>query len=153
MAGKDATKKRGRGRPSKYSPEIVADLCAGIAKGKSLNSLCAPSDKPDIATVFRWLDKYPEFRDKYAQAKEASADYMADELLEIADASTGDVQRDRLRVDTRKWIAAKLKPKKYGERQQVEHSGEVKTGLSKEQVTAVLIAAGLDAEMIWQRLG
>lgn len=67
-------------------------------------------------------------------AREDQADTLADEILEIADESENDtyevdlgdgviiqkenrevVNRSRLRVDARKWVAAKLKPKKYGD--------------------------------------
>ena len=37
------------------------------------------------------------------------------------------VQRSRLRVDARKWIASKLKPKKYGDYQKHEHTGSLVT--------------------------
>lgn len=50
---------------------------------------------------------------KSAQAREAQADFLADEMIEIAD-GTGSVQRDRLRIEARMWYAGKLRPKKYG---------------------------------------
>lgn len=96
---------------------------------------------PDAATVFRWLRTKPEFCEQYTRAKEESADALVDEMLDIADEATNDwmevhdkdnpgyrlngeaINRSRLRVDTRKWIAAKLKPKKYGERVQTELTG------------------------------
>ena len=73
--------------------------------------------------------------DRYARAKADQADFLAEELLEIADDSAEDeifteegkrlenrefINRSRLRVDTRKWIACKLLPKIYGEKQQSE---------------------------------
>jgi len=89
---------------------------------------------PDKATIFRWLRTIPEFRDQYARAKEESADALTDEMLEIADDASNDwmerhqkgntgwevngehIQRSRVRIDTRKWLASKLKPKKYGDK-------------------------------------
>lgn len=97
---------------------------------------------PDKQTVFRWFGKYPNFRDQYAIAKEECAEAYADELTDITDANperddTGKIDsawvaQQRLRVDTRKWIASKLKPKKYGERIHTEVSGK----LSLEQLLA-----------------
>jgi hypothetical protein len=54
----------------------------------------------------------------------------ADQIVEISDgnsdlAGAQDVQRARLMVDTRKWVLSKLIPKKYGDRQQIDHTGEV----------------------------
>lgn len=90
---------------------------------------------PGLSTVFRWLAENELFRDNYARAREVQADVLADEILEIADEGRNDtyvddegrertdydvVARSKLRVDARKWIASKLLPKKYGERQQVD---------------------------------
>ena len=100
---------------------------------------------PSCASVFLWLRKYPEFSEQYAQAKEESADALVEDILDIADDGTNDwmemkdkegaiegwrqngeaLQRSRLRVDTRKWIASKLKAKKYGDKVEHEHSGKI----------------------------
>jgi hypothetical protein len=91
---------------------------------------------PGKATVFRWLGVHEAFRDQYARAREAQADTLADEMLDIADDGDNDwmerkgedgqslgwrengeaIGRSKLRLDTRKWIASKLKPKKYGDK-------------------------------------
>ena len=92
---------------------------------------------PTVSTVCKWLVDFPTFSEQYARAREIQADTLFDEILDIADESTNDktvnadgnevvnheaIQRARLRVDTRKWMAGKLKPKKYGEKQAIEHS-------------------------------
>lgn len=108
-----------------------------MAEGRSLRDVCRDPDMPSLATVFRWLadENKSQFREQYARAREAMADAMADELLEIADDGTNDwterrrqdgssetvlngehVQRSRLRVDARKWLLSKVAPKKYGEK-------------------------------------
>jgi hypothetical protein len=118
------------GRPSEYTQEVADAICAELAEGKSLRSVCKAESMPCIRTVFTWMRTYPEFLQQYARAKEESADALTDEMLDIADDTARDfaegengpvfnsehVQRSRLRVDTRKWIASKLKPKKYGDK-------------------------------------
>jgi hypothetical protein len=140
-ARKTMKTKRKIGRPSIFTPELAARICAELACGRSLRSVCKANDMPDIATVFRWLQDKPEFRDQYEKAKHESADALVEEMLDIADDGTNDwmefhdkdgesagwklngehVQRSRLRVDVRKWAASKLKPKKYGERVDMNH--------------------------------
>jgi len=72
---------------------------------------------PDKSTVFRWLAKHDAFRDQYARAQEDRAAAMAEDILEIADdEAIADVQRAKLRVDTRKWLMSKMSPKKYGDK-------------------------------------
>lgn len=95
---------------------------------------------PDLSTVMDWLSDNKDFAEQYARAKEEQCEFMAEEILDISDDSSLDlafteegkafvdkehINRSRLRVDTRKWILSKLKPKKYGEKIGVEHSGEV----------------------------
>ena len=136
---KPAPKKRKRGRPSRYTPELAAELCERLADGETLRSICRDEKMPDKATVLRWLaDKTKvDFRDQYAHARDMQADALFDEALEIADDASGDwstdkdgkkalnhehIQRSRLRVDTRKWAAGKLAPKRYGDK--VQHTGD-----------------------------
>lgn len=119
------------GRPSTFTDKLADAICERIADGESLRSICRDASMPDKATVFRWLDDKPEFRDQYARAREVQADHMADEIVEISDEAAYEdikvgkkvigvrfdataVARNKLRVDARKWVAAKLKPKVYG---------------------------------------
>ncbi|QGM98434.1 hypothetical protein [Methylocystis parvus] len=140
MTARKATKKK-IGRPTIYTPELAARICAELACGKSLRTVCKANDMPGLETVFRWLREKPDFRDQYAHAKNESADALVEEMLDIADDGSNDwmevhgkdgesigwrlngehVQRSRLRVDVRKWAASKLKPKKYGERVEMNH--------------------------------
>ena len=116
------------GRPSTYSESIADAICERLAEGESLRAICSDDAMPCKAAVFRWLSEWPEFADQYARAREEQAETLADELVAIADGHGGEdsavlTARDRLRVDARKWVASKLKPKKYGDRIQQELSG------------------------------
>lgn len=125
------------GRPEIYSNDIADRICAEIATtSKSLRTICLSDDMPSVQTVLKWLREDKEgFSAQYTRAKEEQADYMIEEMIDIADDGSNDfmtiigkggqeynvenkevTNRSRLRVDTRKWIASKLKPKKYGER-------------------------------------
>lgn len=107
-----ATKRR-PGRPTIRTPEIAQRICEAIASGKSLRRILARPGMPSYAAVCVWLREDREFQEQYARAREAQADSLAEEIIEIADGK-GDVQRDRLRIDARIWYAGKLRPKKYG---------------------------------------
>ena len=113
-----------RGRPSIFSPELAERLCERLADGETLRAICRDEGMPDERTVRRWaLDDVEGFSTQYARAREIGYQSMADDLTEIADAKDGDPARDRLRVDTRKWLISKALPKIYGDKQQIEHSG------------------------------
>lgn len=129
------------GRPSSYTEEIAARVCAEMAEGKSLRSICRDEALPPESTVRNWAVEDREgFAARYARAREAQMDALAEDLLDIADDGSNDtytkddgtelvnhdhIARSKLRVDTRKWLMAKIAPKKYGEKLDLEHSGAV----------------------------
>ena len=73
-----------------------------------------------VSTFNRWVERGGEERTAaYARARARGAHSIAEDALTIADEATpGDVQVARLRVDTRKWMAAKLNPDEYSDKQQ-----------------------------------
>lgn len=130
------------GRPSEFSQETADAICLRLANPESLRSICADEEMPGRSTVFRWLQENESFRDQYTRARENQAEAIFDEMLEIADDGEFDyetkkrddgseyeavnhdhIQRSKLRIEARKWVLGKLAPKKYSEKQQVEHSG------------------------------
>ena len=122
------------------TPELADKICEELTEGRSLRSICKDDGMPSIGTVFRWLASNEEFCKQYAHARDAQADTLADDCLDISDNAKLDVIKDevtggfkidgeavaraRLRVDTRKWYAGKLKPKKYGDSTTVKGDAE-----------------------------
>jgi hypothetical protein len=87
---------------------------------------------PHASQVCRWLDANEIFREQYARARERQADTLFDQILTIADEEKEDVQRSRLRVDARRWMAGKMRPKVYGDK--LEHTGEVRVPVTFQTV-------------------
>lgn len=131
------------GRPSDYTPEIASEICGRLIEGESLRAICRDDGMPHAATVCRWLGEHEAFREQYARAREAQADILFDEILHIADtpqdgvktkvlpdgtveSQHGDmIDHRRLQVDSRKWMLGKMQPRKYGDKQTLEHTGKV----------------------------
>lgn len=125
------------GRPSTFTHDIADAICERLAEGESLRAICTDDDMPARRTVLDWLEKDEDFRAKYARAREAQADAMDDRILQVADAATPEnAAAARVKIDAYKWRASKLKPKVYGDKQQVEHSGGVS-----------VVAGALDASL------
>lgn len=121
-----------------------------------MRSVCRDDSMPCARTLFNWMRIYPEFLQQYARAKEESADALSDEMLEIADDGRNDwmkrnaeddagwvangenVQRSRVRIDTRKWLASKLKPKKYGDKVDMTHAGPDGGAIKTESVVELV---------------
>ncbi len=121
------------GRPTTYNQKLAATICEQIVLGNSLRTICAQEGMPHISTIFEWKAKHKEFSEQYAMAKEEQADTLADDMEDIARDTTIDVARARLIIDTRKWSASKLKPKKYGDK--LELSGDEESPLTVKVVS------------------
>lgn len=103
-------------RPSDYTEDIAAAICERMADGESLRSICRDDAMPSKSSVFKWLGLHKSFADQYARALESRADSHADDMIDIADDPALDPNDKRVRIDARKWVAARLRPKVYGEK-------------------------------------
>ena len=114
------------GRPSSYLVEVADDICALIASGKSLNTICTMQGFPNRSTVYRWLRENDEFRNNYEVAKEDCAEFYFEQILDIVDSveeESACIAKARLQMDARKWTLGKMNPKKYSDKQSIEHTG------------------------------
>jgi hypothetical protein len=157
---KAAPAKRSPGRPSDYSREIALEICKRLGNGESLRQICASLGMPGKTTIMRWLNDNAEFRAQYARARELQAEHWAEEILEISDDSRNDfvekeghaalnsenINRSRLRVDTRKWLMARLAPKKYGDKITNELVGDAENPLHSHHVVEVCFIAAKDGK-------
>lgn len=110
---------------TRFTQEIFDKICERIASGESLRKICKDDKMPNLTSVWKWLNDNEELSKQYARAREEQAELFADEITEICDAiipvdafgkiDAGAVNQARLRIDSRKWIASKLKPKRFGD--------------------------------------
>lgn len=124
-------KPKGPAKATPFSQEVFDTICNRIAGGESLRSICRDADMPDQSSVIRWLQADQDdagndgpLRKQYARAREAQADAFVDEIVDIAD-TENDSQKARVRIDARKWAAGKARPKVYGDKVNLDHSGEI----------------------------
>ena len=100
-------------KPTLYTKPIVSKILNRLIEGESLIRICRDTNMPTMPSVYNWINRYPDFRDQYQIAKMLQMDTLADRLLDIAD-DEPNLQRARLKSNSIKWLASKLKPKKYG---------------------------------------
>jgi len=159
-----------KGKPhtgvTRYDPEFALLICERIATTpQSLLKICEAPDMPGIATIFRWAREHPDFREMYGMAKEIQAEVLLEEALDIVDDDSHDIiespdgkivfnrihlQRCKMQVAHRRWIAAKLLPRKYGTHQREKSpaakspaasEGPASDGVMTEEYRMQLIAA------------
>ena len=119
--------------------KLILEICERLSRGEPLAQICRDAHMPERTQVYEWINKDEEAAQRIAHARGIGYDAIADDCFVIADESSKDyrltdkglafdaehVQRSKLRIETRLKLLAKWDPKRYGERQQVEHSGSI----------------------------
>lgn len=135
---------------------IITEICARLSKGEPLAQICRDVHMPDRTVVYDWANENENVSQRIARAREIGYDAIADDCLSISDTPVvgveervtpavknregevvvpeaielkrGDMLGHRkLQIETRLKLLAKWDPKRYGDKQQVEHSGQVDT--------------------------
>ncbi len=109
------------GRPTIYTPELRAQICARLASGRTLRSVCKDEDMPHRTAVEAWLidcdteiskEKawvIDDFIGHYSRARAVQAGNIHDEIVEIADDGTNDfVETAKKRKDGSEYITISL---------------------------------------------
>ena len=144
-------KKAKAGRPSKYSPELADFICKLIVtQGKGIGRLCKEYDElPTEALVFKWILDFPEFGKKYRAAKALQSELLADEIEALTEVEShtdnkgvervdpGMVALAKLKVDTRKWHAARLAPRVYGPKSILDEGNDDAKNLVSELIKRI----------------
>jgi hypothetical protein len=120
-----------------FNQAIADAVCDMLEDGASLRKACE-SVGTTHSTIIHWTKENEAFLNQYTRAREVGYKLLADEIIDIADEKEVQVRydgedttldlsptaiaRNRLRVDTRKWMLSKMLPKIYGDK--LELSGD-----------------------------
>jgi|GEM_PF-1683005 len=141
------TEKLKSGPPSKFTEKMGERICEIIATHDiGTQTLCETNpDMPPYTTLNQWRYRNPDFNEQFRAAKMFQADLLADSLDNVANekmyyfdsdgnkrVETGFTNDKRLRIDTRKWIAAKLLPKTYGDKVEIQNTKDENESMKKE---------------------
>ena len=132
-------------RPLNLSDEekeqIISDICNRVIDEKISFNKAVEESEISFVTFFQWMIKSDTLKELYNYAREVRSDVLFEEIIEIADTpfegtktkdtpkgviiETGDMTEHRkLQIDARKWVVAKMQPKKYGDKLDVTTGGE-----------------------------
>jgi hypothetical protein len=134
-----------------YSQALAAKMGELIGGGLTLKEVCDLPGMPSRTTAYKWLGLHGEFANIYARAREERADMVADEVIMIADTEP-DPAKARVRIDARKWWAAKVNPKKYADKGEVnvvadhQHHHTVEPLSESAHWLARMLGVGADSE-------
>jgi hypothetical protein len=107
------------------SPELCAKVLAQVMDGKSLRKIGQLKGMPKKSAFLEWVSQDDVLADQYARALKIRADHGFDEFLELANKTTSkNANAQRVKLDAHKWAYGKMNPKKYGEFQRMEVTGE-----------------------------
>lgn len=120
-----------------YTDEIANDICVKISEGNSLTSICKDPNMPSLPTVYEWLRANESFAKLYARACDDRTEGEIEEIKELEleclrevkecedpKIANAIVQAYKLRIESRKWVASKMKPKKFGDKLDITSNNE-----------------------------
>jgi len=112
--------KKDVGRPSKWTDELKERMFDLISTGKGISEIAGKDGFPDACNIYRKMANDAEFATCIAIAREAQQDHEADYCIQLADSATPeDWNVKKLQIWARQWRAAKLAPKKYGDKPEI----------------------------------
>ena len=128
-----AYQKRRPGAPTVFDQDKCDYICAKVASGQSLRSICKEPGMPSMSSVLLWVvdGKHEEFSKQYRMAREAAGYAHADRIIDCIDKVGTDPEeggldyRDaKVMMDGLKWAAERMSPKAYGPKQDINHTSD-----------------------------
>jgi hypothetical protein len=141
-------------KPNPISDAVLDSILTQISDGKSVATILKQKGMPSHEHFYKRLREDKSFADRYARAKDDCADVYAEDIVDIADepaeytehgVDSAWVQRQRMRIDARKWVASKLKPKKYGDKIEIDQKTDLNVNDKRESLRDKVVAAAIDA--------
>ena len=146
-------------RPIEEREIVARQIFNEMRQGLSAYKACLKVGVPQ-GTFNGWLNEDRSLAEDYARAREELHEYIAAEIIAIADAPVpsndkggvdpGVIQKQRLQVDARKWLLSKLAPKKWGDK--IEVSGDSDNPLKIERIERVVIGEVIEQRAIEKKV-
>ena len=122
----DGKRHPNRKRPSVFDEGALQRVCDALIEGMSIKQACKPDNMPRWQEIYLEMQRDEDVRTAIAHAREAQQEVTADDIVDMADQATPeDHNVVKLRIWARQWRAAKLAPKKYGEKQSLEVTADI----------------------------
>ncbi len=134
------------------SEELYDSICLRISEGQSLRAICLDEDMPSRSTVLRWLEQDQSFNAKCARARLEQADWLLDDMADIENRTldgTYEPNVAKVVLSSKQWRAAKLAPKKYGDKTTIESTGPDGGPIQSVGITT---SDPVEAAKVYQRL-
>jgi hypothetical protein len=112
--------------PIEYTEELAERICSRLIEGESMRQIAADPGMPSRSTILMWMATNSDFQARCARARPSQAEGVHDDMVNIENgALEGRIPTDVARVvlSSKQWRAAKLAPKKYGDKQEHTHLG------------------------------
>ena len=122
-----------------------------ISRGINLKEILRDDQRDfDYTQLLRWIHRDPQRKSRYYEAQEIGSEMIAAEILEIADGDgLEDVQRSKLRIDSRQFLIKTWNRKRYGDVKTLEVNQNISITAALEQANQRLsIGRVIDAEDI-----
>lgn len=107
-----------------FSQTLFEEMMVDVRLGKKIREICSGSKRPSKDTFFRWIGKDTALSDQYTRAREHATDGFEDDILDLIERTNPEnATANKIKFEMLRWMMARRAPKRYGDKQQLEHSG------------------------------
>lgn len=146
--GKRPIKKKGapsRKEPVRFSQSLFNEMLVEVMEGLTIREICSGPKRPAMKTFYEWVAENPELGKQYARAREISSDGFEADILFLARSINPDnATASKSAFEMLRWVASKRAPRRYGDKQTLEHTGE--GGGPVQEIRRIIVRPDHDRE-------
>ncbi len=122
--------------PDKRRAKIMDTILKRLMDGESLRSICEDASLPNRQTILEWMNGDGVLAATVTRARLLQADALdddtADTIQEVRD-GTLDANQARVIIWANQWRQARMAPKRYGDKIDLKHSGNLTIGIKRNE--------------------
>lgn len=147
--GKRPTKRAAPSRkvkaPVHFSQALFDEMLVEVMEGRTIREICSGPNRPAMKTFYEWVAADAERGKQYARARDVSSDGFEADILSLARSTNPDnATANKAAFEMLRWVASKRAPRRYGDKQTLEHTGE--GGGPVQEIRRIIVRPDHDRE-------
>lgn len=111
--------------PVRFSQSLFDEMMTEVMEGRTIREICSGGKRPSIDGFYGWVARDPKLAEQYTRAREISSDGFEADILALARSTNPEnATANKAAFEMLRWTASKRAPRRYGDKQTLEHTGD-----------------------------
>ena len=131
--------------PVHFSQKLFDEMMVEVMEGRTIREICSGAQRPSMDGFYGWVARDAKLAEQYARAREVSSDGFEADILSLSRQTNPDnATANKAQFEMLRWIMARRAPKRYGDKQTLEHTGE--GGGPVQEIRRIIVRPDNDGE-------